>query len=284
MTKTAHTSQQKFGNLGFHKAYAFKISRVNADYVSFKVWLLGAASRIKTISVEDIPNLLEQIDTAFAENSFFVNFPDLSFSLSEKLLCSIRDQFKKFVGANRTDITGATPPSAVFSSEKNLRSSPSNFCSIRGDSAAQALGSSANAQLIKGATRTVRGAKQISEAAAQAVRSNNPRTSSTRGERTLPARQFNNHPKNGRRSFNAGSKSPAAAAVPISSGVRDSRRESRAVSCLREAPISRCGGVKKARRPDTEKSPKPSGVAAWGNQIRTKNGRTSVVVATRKVS
>lgn len=306
MTKTVHTSQQKFGNLGFHKAYAFKISRVNGDYVSFKVWLLGAASRIKTVAVEDIPQLLEQIDTAFAENSFVVNFPDLSFSLSEKLLCSIRDQFKKFVGANRTDITGATPPSAVFSSEKNLRSSPSNFCSIRGDSAAQALGSSANAQLTKGATRTVRGAKQISEAAAQAVCPQNPRTSSTRGERTLPARQFNNHPKNGRRSFNAGSKSPAATTAterplrlkgrrPLrqlacanesipSSGVRDSRRESRAVSCLREAPISRCGGVKKARRPDTEKSPKPSGVAALGNQIRTKNGRTSVVVATRKVS
>lgn len=282
MTKTVHTSQQKFGNLGFH-AYAFKISRVNADYVSFKVWFLGAASRIKTVAVEDIPQLLEQIDTAFAENSFVVNFPDLSFSLSEKLLCSIRDQFKKF-GASRTGITGATPQTAVFSSEKNLRSSPSNFCSIRGDSAAQALGSSANAQLTKGATRTVRGAKQISEAAAQAVCPQNPRTSSTRGERTLPARQFNNHPKNGRRSFNVGSKSPAAAAVPISSGVRDSRRESRAVSCLREASISRCGGVKKTRRPDTEKSPKPSGVAALGNQIRTKHGRTSVVVATRNVS
>ena len=269
MTKTVHTSQQKFGNLGFH-AYAFKISRVNADYVSFKVWFLGAASRIKTVAVEDIPQLLEQIDTAFAENSFVVNFPDLSFSLSEKLLCSIRDQFKKF-GASRTGITGATPQTAVFSSEKNLRSSPSNFCSIRGDSAAQALGSSANAQLTKGATRTVRGAKQISEAAAQKASASS-------------ARQFNNHPKSGRRSFNAGSKSPAAAAVPISSGVRDSRRESRAVSCLREAPISRCGGVKKARRPDTEKCPKPSGVAALGNQIRTKHGRTSVVVATRNVS
>ena len=218
MTKTAHTSQQKFGNRGFRKAYAFKISRVNGDYLSFKVWLLGAASRIKTVAVEDIPQLLEQIDTAFAENSFVVNFPDLSFSLSEKLLCSIREQLKKF-GASRTD-AGATH---------------THFCSIRGDSAAQALGSSAYAQLTKGATRAANGAKQISEAAAQAVCPQNPRTSSTRGERTLPARQFS-----------------------AKSGVKDSRRKSRAVRCPREASIS--------------------------PRVQTKNGRTSVVVATRKVS
>lgn len=264
MTKTAHKGQEK------------KVVGASLSYADNGIFGL----RLKFS--DDVENLIAQIEAAIADGQLFFTAPngrrfvcELSALLEIKtLLCS----------ASRTGIAGATPPTAVFSSEKNLHSSPSNFCSIRGDSAAQALGSSANAQLTKGATRTVRGAKQISEAAAQAVRSNNPRTSSTRGERTLPARQFNNHPKNGRRSFNAGSKSPAAAAVPISSGVRDSRRESRAVSCLREAPISRCGGVKKARRPDTEKCPKPSGVAALGNQIRTKNGRTSVVVATRKVS
>ena len=232
MTKTAHTSQQKFGNLGFRKAYAFKISRVNADYVSFKVWFLGAASRIKTVAVEDIPQLLEQIDTAFAENSFVVNFPDLSFSLSEKLLCSIRDQFKKF-GANRTDIADTTP---------------THFCSIRGDSAAQALGSSANAQLTKGATRAANGAKQISEAAAQAVRPKQPRTSSTCGDRSLPARQISHK-----------------------SGVRDSRRKSRAVSCPREA-----SNLTKNEKRITKNSDYA--------RVKTKHGRTSVVVVTRKVS
>lgn len=277
MQKTAQDTQPQIGNPDTaRRIYAFATARINPDWISLKVWLLGGVIRARNIAVAALPDLIAQIDAALADGCEVITLDGAEFSAPEKVLSGIKKEFSYCClgasdGASRAIAAGATSPTAVFSSEKNLRSSPSNFCSIRGDSAAQALGSSANAQLTKGATRTVRGAKQISEAAAQKASASS-------------ARQFNNHPKSGRRSFNAGSKSPAAAAVPISSGVRDSRRESRAVSCLREASISRCGGVKKARRPDTEKSPKPSGVAAEGNQIRTKHGRTSVVVATRNVS
>ncbi len=211
------------------------------------------------ILVSEIENIVKQINVALSLNQETFTTPDgRKFAMSAELMSKFRHELAQ-----------------VWSD---------NFVVSRGGRGAHVVAGSPSDESFKGAPSAHRGRKQNSKVPAQAVRSNNPRTSSTRGERTLPARQFNNHPKNGRRSFNAGSKSPAAAAVPISSGVRDSRRESRAVSCLREAPISRCGGVKKARRPDTEKCPKPSGVAALGNQIRTKNGRTSVVVATRKVS
>lgn len=330
MQKAAQSSQLKSGNLGGGRVYAFRVNRVNADYVCLKLWLLGGVIRARNIAVAALPDLIAQIDAALADGCEVITLAGAEFSAPEKVLSGIKKEFSYCCthrgagdGASRAIAAGATSPTAVFSSEKNLRSSPSNFCSkSRGGSDAKVLDSSANAQ-SKGATRTVRGAKQISEASAQAVCPKQPRTSSTRGRRSLPARQFNNHQKSGLRAFVAGSKSPAAAAaterplrlkgrrplrqsayanesIPLS-GVTDSRRKSRAVSCLREASISRCGGVKKARRPDTKKSPKPSGVAAEGNhlpkgwrkcnvenppydRVKTKHGRTSVVVATRKVS
>lgn len=138
-----------------------------------------------------------------------------------------------------------------------LRQIKTLLCSIRGGSDAHVLGSRANAQ-SKGATRTVRDAKKDSEASASKVSAS-------------ATRQFNNHPKSGRRA-NAGSKSPAAAAVPISSGVRDSRRKSRAVRCNPcETSI-----LTKIEKRITENSSFP--------RVKTKNGRTSVIVATRKVS
>jgi len=210
MTKTAHKGQEK-KVVGASLAYAG-----NGIFVLRLDFSDNLNCAVVGVLAENIENLIGQIETALADNQPFFTAPN-----GRRFICdpSVLRKIKTLLcGASRTD-AGATH---------------THFCSIRGDSAAQALGSSANAQLTKGATRTVRGAKQISEAAAQAVCPQNPRTSSTRGGRSLPARQISHK-----------------------SGVTDSRRKSRAVRCPRGASIS--------------------------PRVQTKNGRTSVVVATRKV-
>ena len=51
MQKAAQSSQLKSGNLGGGRVYAFRVNRVNADYVCLKLWLLGGVIRARNIAV-----------------------------------------------------------------------------------------------------------------------------------------------------------------------------------------------------------------------------------------
>lgn len=217
MTKTAHKGQEK-------KVIAASLANVGNGILSLRLKFSDESNCAVGVPAEYVENLISQIEAALADNQPFFTAPNgRRFVCELSALREIKTLFTKIRGgsdgASRTGIAGATH---------------THFCSIRGGSDAHVVGSGASAQ-FKRATRTVRGAKQISEASAPAARPQKPRTSSTRGGRSLPARQIS--PK---------------------SGVKDSRRKSRAVRCPRGASIS--------------------------PRVQTKNGRTSVVVATRKVS
>lgn len=83
MANNAQSSQSKSDNLGRGRvAYAFKVSRVNPDFVSFKVWILGYYSKVCSIAVASLPKIFAQIDTALAAD--------------EKLLKSIRKELSSY--------------------------------------------------------------------------------------------------------------------------------------------------------------------------------------------
>ena len=104
MANNAQLSQNKSDNLGRGRvAYAFKISRVNPDFVSFKVWILGYYSKVCSIAVASLPKIVAQIDTALAEGECEFEIGGIRFSADEELLKSIRKEFSSYccnVGAS----------------------------------------------------------------------------------------------------------------------------------------------------------------------------------------
>lgn len=102
-------------------AYAFKVSRVNPDFVSFKVWILGYYSKVCSIAVSSLPKIVAQIDTALAEGECEFEIGGIRFSADEKLLGKIRKEFSSYccnegasdanhaLGASRTGIEGVNP-------------------------------------------------------------------------------------------------------------------------------------------------------------------------------
>ena len=122
MANNAQNSQNKSDNLGRGRvAYAFKVSRVNPDFVSFKVWILGYYSKVCSIAVSSLPKIVAQIDTALAEGDCEFEIGGIRFSADEKLLKSIRKEFSSYCcnegvsdannvpGASRTGIEGVNP-------------------------------------------------------------------------------------------------------------------------------------------------------------------------------
>ena len=104
MANNAQNSQNKSDNLGRGRvAYAFKISRVNPDFVSFKVWILGYYSKVCSIAVASLPKIVAQIDTALADDECEFEIGGIRFCADEKLLKSIRKEFSSYccnVGAS----------------------------------------------------------------------------------------------------------------------------------------------------------------------------------------
>lgn len=104
MANNAQNSQNKSDNLGRGRvAYAFKINRVNPDFVSFKVWILGYYSKVCSIAVSSLPKIVAQIDTALAEGECEFELGGIRFSADEKLLKSIRKELSSYccnVGAS----------------------------------------------------------------------------------------------------------------------------------------------------------------------------------------
>ena len=104
----------------FKRVYAFRVSRVNPDFVSFKVWILGYYSKVCSIAVASLPKIVAQIDTALADGECEFEIGGIRFSADEKLLKSIRKELSSYCcsdvsdannvpGASRTGIEGVNP-------------------------------------------------------------------------------------------------------------------------------------------------------------------------------
>ena len=93
MQKAAQSSQPKSGNLGGGRVYAFRVNRVNADFVCLKLWLLGGVIRARNIAVAALPDLIAQIDAALADGCEVIALDGAEFSAPEKVLAGIRNEF-----------------------------------------------------------------------------------------------------------------------------------------------------------------------------------------------
>lgn len=122
MANNAQSSQSKSDNLGRGRvAYAFKISRVNPDFLSLKIWILGYYSKVCSIAVSSLPKIVAQIDTTLADGECEFELGGIRFSADEKLLKSIRKELSSYccnvgasdanhaLGASRTGIEGGNP-------------------------------------------------------------------------------------------------------------------------------------------------------------------------------
>ena len=93
MQEAAQSSQPKSGNLVGGRVYAFRVNRVNADYVCLKLWLLGGVIRARNIAVAELPTLVEQIDAALADGCERIALDGAEFSAPEKVLSGIKNEF-----------------------------------------------------------------------------------------------------------------------------------------------------------------------------------------------
>ena len=114
----------------FNRIYAFRVSRVNADYVCLKVWLLGGIIRARNIAVAELPALVEQIDCALADGCEVIALDGADFSAPEKVLAGIRNEFSYCCtgvsDANHVHGAGkaALPQSESLRSTKTKASAP----------------------------------------------------------------------------------------------------------------------------------------------------------------
>lgn len=97
MANNAQNSQNKSGNLGRGRvAYAFKVSRVNPDFLSLKIWILGYYSKVCSIAVSSLPKIVAQIDTALADGECEFELGGIRFSADENLLKKIREELSSY--------------------------------------------------------------------------------------------------------------------------------------------------------------------------------------------
>ena len=93
MQKAAQSSQPKSGNLGVGRVYAFRVNRVNVNFVCLKLWLLGGVIRARNIAVSALPDLIAQIDAALADGCEVIALDGAEFSAPEKVLSGIKKEF-----------------------------------------------------------------------------------------------------------------------------------------------------------------------------------------------
>lgn len=247
MQKAAQNSQLKNGNLGGGRVYAFRVSRINADYVCLKLWLLGGIIRARNIAVAALPALVEQIDAALADGCERIALDGAEFSAPEKVLAGIRNEF-------------------------------SSYCCIGGVSDANNVHGAGKAALPQ--SESLRSTKtKASAPATEQARYISPLCAKGGSDCTAPsASQV-------RSACGAG---VAADISAIRAGLADLREEqaeffeSLAALLVRIAEVLNGGGE------DAPKQPKGWRKCAvenpLGAAIRTKRGRTSVVVGVRKIS
>lgn len=118
-------SQLKTANLG--EAYAFNVSRINPDYVSFKVWVFGYSPKTCSISVYKLANLVEELNDAIVNGACEFTVGGQTFLANEDLLKSIRKEFQSYSVVERRgadDADGALAKCAKTSGAKSKASAP----------------------------------------------------------------------------------------------------------------------------------------------------------------
>ena len=126
MQKAAQSSQPKSGNLGGGRVYAFRVNRVNADFVCLKLWLLGGVIRARNIAVAALPDLIAQIDAALADGCERIALDGAEFSAPEKVLSGIRNEFSSYccMGASDANHVPVKPSSDSAESVKKCGAKP----------------------------------------------------------------------------------------------------------------------------------------------------------------
>lgn len=247
MQKAAQSSQLKNGNLGGGRVYAFRVNRVNSDYVCLKLWLLGGVIRARNIAVAELPTLVEQIDAALADGCERIALDGAEFSAPEKVLSGIRNEF-------------------------------SSYCCIGGVSDA----------------KNVHGAGKAALPQSESLRSTKPKASAPATEQ---ARYISPLCAKGDADYVAPSASQvrsacgagvAADVSAIRAGLAEMREEQAeffenlAALLVRIAEVLNDGGESAPKQPRGWQ--KCAVENPLGGVIRTKRGRTSVVVGVRKVA
>ncbi len=118
-------SQLKTANLG--EAYAFNVSRINPDYVSFKVWVFGYSPKSCSISVYKLANLIEELNAAIVNGACEFTVGGQTFLANEDLLKNIRKEFLSYSVVEKRgvdDADGAPAKSAMTSGAKEKASAP----------------------------------------------------------------------------------------------------------------------------------------------------------------
>ena len=248
MQKAAQSSQLKNGNLGGGRVYAFRVNRVNADYVCLKLWLLGGVIRARNIAVAALPDLIAQIDAALADGCEVIALDGAEFSAPEKVLSGIRNEFSHCcLGASDANHVPSAGKTALPQSE-SLRSTKPKASAPQGSASA--------ARQISTPLCAMGDADYVAPSVSQ-VRS----------------------------ACGAGVAADVAAIRAGLAEMRESQEdffENLSALLLRVAEVLNDGGDAKPKQPRGWQ--KCAVENPLGGVIRTKRGRTSVVVGVRKIS
>lgn len=97
MQNAGQDSQLKSGNLDrAESVYAYKIARVNPEYLSLKLWTFGGDVKSSRIACAKLGALLDEADSAIANGDFCLSLDGAQFALPEKLLREIRAQLSSY--------------------------------------------------------------------------------------------------------------------------------------------------------------------------------------------
>ena len=245
MQKAAQSSQPKSGNLGGGRVYAFRVNRVNADFVCLKLWLLGGVIRARNIAVASLPDLIAQIDAALADGCERIALDGAEFSAPEKVLAGIKNEFSYCC-------TGASDANHVHGAGKAALPQPESLRSTKTKASAPAT---EQARYIS--PLCAKGGSDCTAPSASQVRS----------------------------ACGAGVAADVSAIRADLDEMRDSQAEffeNLAELLVRVAEILNDGGESAPKQPRGWQ--KCAVENPLGAAIRTKRGRTSVIVGVRKIS
>lgn len=272
MQKAAQSSQLKNGNLGGGRVYAFRVSRINADYVCLKLWLLGGVIRARNIAVAALPDLIAQIDAALADGCEVIALDGAEFSAPEKVLSGIRNEFSYCC-------TGASDANHVPSADKTALPQSESLRSTKPKASAPQGSASAARYLCK---EELDGENHSSYRRAGSCGTiNNAAIHCAKGDADYVAPSVSQV----RSACGAGVAADVAAIRADLAEMRESQEdffENLSALLLRVAEVLNDGGDAKPKQPRGWQ--KCAVENPLGGVIRTKRGRTSVVVGVRKIT
>lgn len=287
MQKAAQNSQSKSGNLGGGCVYAFRVNRVNANFVCLKLWFLGGVIRARNIAVAALPALVGQIDVALADGCEVVALDGAEFSATEKVLSGIRNEFSSYccIGgvsdANNVHGAGkaALPQSESLRSTKTKASAPQGSASAARYLCKEELDGENHSSYRRDSV--VLSASNVNAEIHSCGTINNAAIHCAKGDADYVAPSASQV----RPSCSAGVAADVSAIRADLDEMRESQAEffeNLAALLVRIAEVLNDGGE------DAPKQPKGWRKCAvenpLGAAIRTKRGRTSVVVGVRKIS